>query len=385
MDFNKNAIDSTFGEYAKKYLVESIDVENEVELFEVSEMVNHILDSMKNGDVAVNCQAKINHNQIIELGNINVDIEFKLNYIDENQHIKITYTPDGDIEPISLSEIPESEYDIVSEDTIIFNSVDGLSNNIFDIKFKQLIEWPCDMELDNVTAQKKLDKAKTLAAKLELLLGKDELINKVKGFKSLHQTTSNQNTRTQKAEKREEEAIRTAVTNNQGKTKSQILYDMILQVAGVTDIRIFDATGKYYKRFVIRYGKDVQPLEVLFNSTGYFCRVFGQSFTGVEYKSREEVIKWIESHIAKNDMLTLSPREKMQRKYNLSKNTETTISGTYNKFIADAEAFLSGESELTKEDLLDTYDILMDHEAKLTDTQMNKLGELYDSLGLENL
>lgn len=373
----------SFSEYIEHYMNESIKAEPTVELFEADEMATHLLDVMNNGDVIISTDIDTDGENITKINSITLDIEFKLKYIAENQHIIVKYTPNSEVPPLSLSEFPESNYEVTG-DKVNFDNITNLADSLMGVEFKQDVTWPCEMKLDNANAQKKLDKCKTLGAAIELLLGPEEFIDKVQGFKSAHQSSSNMATRQAKAEERRAVEQRARDERNAGRSREELLIDSIRAINGVTNTKMYDAAGRYTKRIIVWYSNGREAVEIFVARTGYFARVLGQNFTGNDYANEEELLTWIKTKVKKADEIALSPRERMQRRYNLSRNTENTISGTYNKFISDAEAFLNGQSSLSKDDLLETYDLLMDNESKLSDAQMDKLGELYDALGLDD-
>ena len=108
-----------------------------------------------------------------------------MEFLDEQQHIVLTYTPVTEITSLDIDSIPAKDYKVTSSDEgvmIAFKSISNLADELGETEFTETIEWPFEMSFKSATVEKKFNKNATLGAKIVALLGKDHLIDKVQGY-----------------------------------------------------------------------------------------------------------------------------------------------------------------------------------------------------------
>ena len=117
--FEATAANESFKDFVKfNMLSESITEEgNNTYLIEVDEMIEHIKKNVKNADINIDMTANFDKdNNLIEISPLTVDISFDLEFLDEQQHIVLTYTPVTEITSLDIDSIPAKDYKVTSSD-----------------------------------------------------------------------------------------------------------------------------------------------------------------------------------------------------------------------------------------------------------------------------
>lgn len=390
---NVSAIGESFKTYStKKYIYEHTETGPTCEMFEVDEDVQFLKENLPDIDIDIEATGTVNGTIVTSLDPIVVDLAFNLPFIEEQQHITLTYNTTSTIN-IDLNSIPRKDYQIMNTDdgTIVsFINFSNLADELENIEFSQTIEWPFEIKFKTDTPAKKFAKADTLAQKIVALLGKEKLINKVADYKSTHQSGSGRATRAQNQAKKEEEAIRRTARANAGKTKTQIMTELLQNINGVTEVISID-TGNdvYYKAFRVRItnGKVYEILmariltqeELDNDKKPFMCRPLGEPLRAQRFDNRTDVINWLTNIINAADQLELTPRERSMRRAQGQSLTDS-LSATYNKYVDEGNKFIEGTSTLSIDELEQLYNKLMDNEDKLSDEQMTKISDICSQL-----
>lgn len=390
--------EESFKGYMKASLLsESVteDGNDSTSLIEVDECINTIKKQIKDCEVELDAKVTVDENlKVIDFQPIIVDISFKLPYIDDLQHIVLTYTPSEIPTDLDIDSIPGKDYKATSqgENTeIAFKSITNLSDNLPELMFKETIEWPFEMDFKSAAVEKKFNKNKTLTAKIVALLGKEQLINKVSGYQSTHSSGSNRATRA----KREAEVIRTSVrARGPFKSRTEILKDTLSAIPGITSIREMDVMGdhKYYKKFRITFnggwfdifngGMDFRVAD----STGGFGN--SQEFKTDTHdpnasvnNTRNKVVAYIKQKMKtiKRDGMSARERAALDMR---NRPQRRDLTSEYNEFVKMAEETLAGTNVTPRDVLSDKYDRLMNSERFLSDEQMSKISELATELDI---
>ena len=353
-------------------------------LIEVDECINTIKKQLKDCEVELDAKVTVDANlKVIDFQPITVDIGFKLPYIDDLQHIVLTYTPSEIPTDLDIDSIPAKDYKATpqGENTeIAFKSITNLSDNLPELMFKETIEWPFEMDFKSAAVEKKFNKNKTLTAKIVALLGKEQLINKVSGYQSTHSSGSNRATRA----KREAEVIRASVrARGPFKSRTEILKDTLTAIPGITSVREMDVMGdhKYYKKF-----------RITFNG-GWFDVFNGGFGNSQEFKTdthdpdasvmntRNKVVAYIKQRMEAIKRGGMSARERAALEMR-NRPQRRDLTTEYNEFVKMAEETLAGTNVTSRDVLSDKYDRLTYSERFLTDEQMEKITQLATELDI---
>lgn len=388
----------SFKGYMKaSFLSESVteDGSETTSLIEVDECINSIKKELKNCEVELDAKVTVDANlKVIDFQPITVDIAFKLPYIDDLQHIVLTYTPSEIPTDLDIDSIPAKDYKAIpqGENTeIAFKSITNLSDNLPELMFKETIEWPFEMDFKSAAVEKKFNKNKTLSGKIVALLGKEQLINKVSGYQSTHSSGSNRATRA----KREAEVIRASVrARGPFKSRTEILKDTLTAIPGITSVREMDVMGdhKYYKKFRITFnggwfdvfngGMDFRVTD----STGGFGN--SQEFRTDTHdpdasvnNTRNKVVAYIKQRMEAIKRGGMSARERAALELR-NRPQRRDLTTEYNEFVKMAEETLAGTNVTSRDVLSDKYDRLMYSERFLSDEQMEKITQLATQLDL---
>lgn len=364
-------------------------------LIEVDECINTIKKQLKDCEVELDAKVIVDANlKVVDFQPITVDIAFKLPYIDDLQHIVLTYTPSEIPTDLDIDSIPAKDYKATpqGENTeIAFKSITNLSDNLPELMFKETIEWPFEMDFKSAAVEKKFNKNKTLTAKIVALLGKEQLINKVSGYQSTHTSGSNRATRA----KREAEVIRASVrARGPFKSRTEILKDILTAIPGITSVREMDVMGdhKYYKKFRITFnggwfdvfngGMDFRVTD----STGGFGN--SQEFKTDTHdpdasvmNTRNKVVAYIKQRMEAIKRGGMSARERAALEMR-NRPQRRDLTTEYNEFVKMAEETLAGTNVTSRDVLSDKYDRLMYSERFLTDQQMEKITQLATELDI---
>jgi ribosomal protein S17E len=388
----------SFKGYMKaSFLSESVteDGSETTSLIEVDECINSIKKELKNCEVELDAKVTVDANlKVVDFQPITVDIGFKLPYIDDLQHIVLTYTPSEIPTDLDIDSIPAKDYKAIpqGENTeIAFKSITNLSDNLPELMFKETIEWPFEMDFKSAAVEKKFNKNKTLSGKIVALLGKEQLINKVSGYQSTHSSGSNRATRA----KREAEVIRASVrARGPFKSRTEILKDTLTAIPGITSVREMDVMGdhKYYKKFRITFnggwfdvfngGMDFRVTD----STGGFGN--SQEFRTDTHdpdasvnNTRNKVVAYIKQRMEAIKRGGMSARERAALEMR-NRPQRRDLTTEYNEFVKMAEETLAGTNVTSRDVLSDKYDRLMYSERFLSDEQMAKITELATQLDI---
>ena len=388
----------SFKGYMKaSFLSESVteDGNEATSLIEVDECINTVKKQLKDCEVELDAKVTVDANlKVVDFQPITVDIGFKLPYIDDLQHIVLTYTPSEIPTNLDIDSIPAKDYKATpqGENTeIAFKSITNLSDNLPELMFKETIEWPFEMDFKSAAVEKKFNKNKTLTAKIVALLGKEQLINKVSGYQSTHSSGSNRATRA----KREAEVIRASVrARGPFKSRTEILKDTLTAIPGITSVREMDVMGdhKYYKKFRITFnggwfdvfngGMDFRVTD----STGGFGN--SQEFRTDTHdpdasvnNTRNKVVTYIKQRMEAIKRGGMSARERAALEMR-NRPQRRDLTTEYNEFVKMAEETLAGTNVTSRDALSDKYDRLMYSERFLTDEQMAKITELATQLDI---
>lgn len=397
----------SFKDYCTRHLMNerykiNEDTENEtsdpVSIIDVDEDFTSLQKKLKDATVTLNAVMDFDeNNELVNVNPIIVDIAFNLEYLEDEQHITITYTPASLPADIDIDEIPVKDYKATASEngtTVTFKSLTNFADMAEDFELYEDIQWPFDMTLDSATAQKKFDKAKNTAAKIIMLLGSEHLIDKVKGYKSAHASGSNKATRNA----REAEAIKTAVQSNSNtrRTRTEVLTDMLKAIDGVTDVTVHDVAGNglYTKRLrvyapggyidVFSAGRDfrVTPNNSSFGNN----RSFGPDMSDDKHEDlndyRKDVVAYVTSLINKFKVSTLTPRERMLKTAQRARPVVQSIADKVAEFKAHADAFNNGDTSITLDQLTLEYEYLADNESQLNDADYTAISNIADELNL---
>lgn len=385
------------GYLSSSMLTESVTEEssNPTYLIEVDEAIISFEDKLKDCDVELDAKVTVDDDlNIIDFPPITVDIGFKLPYIDEQQHIVLTYTPNGMPENLNIDTIPAKDYTTSHTETgtvVSFKSLGNLADNLEEFEFTETIEWPFEMDFKSATVKKKFDKIKTLSGKIIALLGKDQLINKVSGYQSTHSSGSNKATRA----KREAEALKATIrARGPFKSRTEILKDTLSAIPGITSIEQLPVMGnqQYYTKFRITFkggwfdvfngGMNFRVMDSLggFGNNQEFRTDPSDPDASVT-KTRNKVVAYIQKRMEDMKIAALSPRERAALAAK-NKPKQRDLTTEYNEFIEMATNTLNGTKPVSRSVLTDKYDHLMYSERFLTDEQMTKLMELVTELDI---
>lgn len=376
-----------------------------VSLIEVDEMKANLDKKLKNATITVDASAKFDtDNKLVEFNPVVLTIKFELDFLEEPQYIVLTYTPTSIPEDFDIDSIPTKDYKAVATDDgvlVTFKSISNLADELGELEFDETIEWPFEMTFKSATIEKKFNKNASLGAKLVALLGSDHLIDKVNGYRSTYSSGSNRQTRAAKEEeklKQEEEEIRQRVKSNAntGRSRTQILIDMLSNIPGITSAKEFDipGNGKYYKR--IRLTFDGGFFDVMNGGLDFVVKDnadrFGNSrefFTDTDTPgaSLARTRAMLVNYIAKRLKAIQAAKNGTTPKRGLLLNrikaaAEFDVNAEYNSFVKDAEKILTGESDIPISSLEARYNKLLDNERELSDAQMGKLLDYGQELNL---
>ena len=390
--------EESFKGYMKtSFLSESVteDGNDTTSLIEVDECINTIKKQLKDCEVELDAKVILNANlKVVDFQPITIDIGFKLPYIDDLQHIILTYTPSEIPTDLDIDSIPAKDYKASSqgENTeITFKSITNLSDNLPELMFKETIEWPFDMDFKSAAVEKKFNKNKTLTAKIVALLGKEQLINKVSGYQSTHSSGSNRATRA----KREAEVIRASVrARGPFKSRTEILKDTLTAIPGITSVREMDVMGdhKYYKKFRITFnggwfdvfngGMNFRVTDSIggFGNSQEFRTDTHDPGASVN-NTRNKVVAYIKQRMEAIKLSGMSAKERAALEMrNRPKRRDLTTE--YNEFVKMAEETLAGTNVTSRDILSNKYDRLIYSERFLTDEQMEKITRLATELDI---
>ena len=183
--------EESFTNYLKytNFLNESVTEEGnqEIDLLEVDENIESLKKKLQDCEINVSASATLDENlKVVDFSPITVDIAFKLAYIDEKQHIVLTYTASEIPTFLDIESIPERDYKNTPTESgmeVTFKSITNLADELTgQVTFKESIEWPFEMDFKSAAVEKKFNKNASLVAKIVALLGKEQLINKVSGY-----------------------------------------------------------------------------------------------------------------------------------------------------------------------------------------------------------
>lgn len=376
-------------------LVESVieDGNSEIELIEVDENIKSLEKNLKDCKIEVSAGAEVNDDlEITGFDPIIVDIEFKLEYLEEPQHIILTYTTPEIPKDLNIDSLPKKDYKATSTDDgmqITFKSISNLADELDGVMFKELIEWPFEMSFKSAAVEKKFEKNASLTSKIIALLGKEQLINKVSGYQSTHSSGSNRETRA----KREAEELRTSIRSRGPiRTRSQILYDSLAAIPGVTSVTEFDVpgSGRYYKRLRVIFRGGV--IDVFNGGLDFMVSDraggFGNKqefFTDTEDKTaslndtRNKMLTYVKKRMA---IMQRGPEVMQKSRTSVQRRPQFDINVVYREFVDTAEGIIAGTAEVPISSLERKYDMLLDSEQYLSDEQMKKISELAKKLNM---
>lgn len=379
------------------FLSESVteDGNDTTSLIEVDECINTIKKQLKDCEVELDAKVIVDANlKVVDFQPITVDIGFKLPYIDDLQHIVLTYTPSEIPTDLDIDSIPAKDYKAIPQGDnteIAFKSITNLSDNLPELMFKETIEWPFEMDFKSAAVEKKFNKNKTLTAKIISLLGKEQLINKVTGYQSTHSSGSNRATRA----KREAEVIKASVrARGPFKSRTEILKDTLTAIPGITSIREMDVMGdhKYYKKFRITFnggwfdvfngGMDFRVTDSIggFGNNQEFRTDTHDPDASVN-NTRNKVVAYIKQRMETIKQSGMSARERAALEMR-NRPQRRDLTTEYNEFVKMAEETLAGTNVTSRDVLSNKYDRLMYSERFLTDEQMEKITRLATELDI---
>lgn len=396
-EFEEKVANESFRDYLKYHMLsESVTEEGgTVSLIEVDEMKSNFDKNLKNTTTTIDAVAKFDQeDKLIELNPIVMTIKFNLEFMEEPQYIVLTYTPLSLPSDLDIDSIPKKDYKATATDdgvTVTFKSISNLADAIGDIEFKESIEWPFEMNFKSATIEKKFNKNASLGAKIIALLGKEHLIDKVSGYKSIHSAGVNKQTRNAK----EEEELRLSIRRTTGCSRTQILMDMLTAIPGITSVKEYDipGNGKYYKRIRLTFNGGY--FDVLNGGFDFVVKdnidKFGNQrefFTDTEdpdasiERTRNLLVNYIIKRMKVIQNTDVSANKNGLLLHRLGIRNDFNAVEEYNKFIADAEGVLTGEKDIPITALKNRYDKLMDNERELSDAQMGKLMDYGNELNL---
>lgn len=390
--------EESFKGYMKtSFLSESVteDGNDTTSLIEVDECINTIKKQLKDCEVELDAKVIVDENlKVVDFQPITVDIGFKLPYIDDLQHIVLTYTPSEIPTDLDIDSIPAKDYKAIPQGNnteIAFKSITNLSDNLPELMFKETIEWPFEMDFKSAAVEKKFNKNKTLTAKIISLLGKEQLINKVTGYQSTHSSGSNRATRA----KREAEVIKASVrARGPFKSRTEILKDTLTAIPGITSVREMDVMGdhKYYKKFRITFnggwidvfngGMDFRVTDSIggFGNNQEFRTDTHDPDASVN-NTRNKVVAYIKQRMEAIKQSGMSARERAALEMR-NRPQRRDLTTEYNEFVKMAEETLAGTNVTSRDVLSNKYDHLMYSERFLTDEQMEKITQLATELDI---
>lgn len=390
--------EESFKGYMKtSFLSESVteDGNDTTSLIEVDECINTIKKQLKDCEVELDAKVIVDSNlKVVDFQPITVDIGFKLPYIDDLQHIILTYTPSEIPTGLDIDSIPAKDYKAIPQGDnteIAFKSITNLSDNLPELMFKETIEWPFEMDFKSAAVEKKFNKNKTLTAKIIALLGKEQLINKVTGYQSTHSSGSNRATRA----KREAEVIKASVrARGPFKSRTEILKDTLTAIPGITSVREMDVMGdhKYYKKFRITFnggwfdvfngGMDFRVTDSIggFGNNQEFRTDTHDPDASVN-NTRNKVVAYIKQRMETIKQSGMSARERAALEMR-NRPQRRDLTTEYNEFVKMAEETLAGTNVTSRDVLSNKYDRLMYSERFLTDEQMEKITQLATELDI---
>lgn len=390
--------EESFKGYMKtSFLSESVieDGNDTTSLIEVDECINTIKKQLKDCEVELDAKVIVDANlKVVDFQPITVDIGFKLPYIDDLQHIVLTYTPSEIPTDLDIDSIPAKDYKAIPQGDnteIAFKSITNLSDNLPELMFKETIEWPFEMDFKSAAVEKKFNKNKTLTAKIISLLGKEQLINKVTGYQSTHSSGSNRATRA----KREAEVIKASVrARGPFKSRTEILKDTLTAIPGITSVREMDVMGdhKYYKKFRITFnggwfdvfngGMDFRVTDSIggFGNNQEFRTDTHDPDASVN-NTRNKVVAYIKQRMETIKQSGMSARERAALEMR-NRPQRRDLTTEYNEFVKMAEETLAGTNVTSRDVLSNKYDRLMYSERFLTDEQMEKITQLATELDI---
>lgn len=390
--------EESFKGYMKtSFLSESVteDGNDTTSLIEVDECINTIKKQLKDCEVELDAKVIVDANlKVVDFQPITVDIGFKLPYIDDLQHIVLTYTPSEIPTDLDIDSIPAKDYKAIPQGDnteIAFKSITNLSDNLPELMFKETIEWPFEMDFKSAAVEKKFNKNKTLTAKIISLLGKEQLINKVTGYQSTHSSGSNRAT----IAKREAEVIKASVrARGPFKSRTEILKDTLTAIPGITSVREMDVMGdhKYYKKFRITFnggwfdvfngGMDFRVTDSIggFGNNQEFRTDTHDPDASVN-NTRNKVVAYIKQRMETIKQSGMSARERAALEMR-NRPQRRDLTTEYNEFVKMAEETLAGTNVTSRDVLSNKYDRLMYSERFLTDEQMEKITQLATELDI---
>lgn len=378
-------------------LLETVQQEGnpEIDLIEVDENINSLKDELKDCDIEINATVTLDgENKIVDFPPIVVDIAFKLEYLDEKQHIILTYTPSSIPTELDIDSIPAKDYKTTFIENgliVTFKSISNLADELGGLPFNETIEWPFEMDFKSAAVEKKFNKNKTLTAKIISLLGPDQLINKVSGYRSTHSSGSNKATRANKAA----EQLRTTIrSRGPVKTRNQILKELLEGIPEVTNITEYDVpgNGRYYKRFRLTFRGGIMDVfngGVNFMVSDKVAGGFGnkrQFYTDMEDRTasiedtRNKMIAYVKDRI--HNIQNPPSRNPLGNRERTETSPRFDINDVYNDFVKTANEIIAGTSNTPISALERKYDQLMDSERFLSDEQTRTIMELATQLNI---
>lgn len=392
--FEATAANESFKDFVRyNMLSESVTEEGEnTYLIEVDEMIEHIKKNIKGATVDIDMTASFDtENNLIDISPLTIDISFDLEFLDEPQHITLTYTPVTEITSLDIDSIPAKDYKVMSSDEgvmIAFKSISNLADELGETEFTETIEWPFEMSFKSATVEKKFNKNKTLGAKIVALLGNEHLIDKVQGYQSEHSSGSNRKTR----EKKEEEKTREIVRSRAGKTRSEILKDVLSSIPGITSLQEYDVPGegRFFKRIRLTFNGgyfDVFNGGIDFlvkdNSEGFGNQREFHARTNLD-QTRNEMARYIRKRIEQiKQKATTKPNKKpgLLRMPKVS-TIGNEVKAKYREFVEKANSTINGSDVYPTNELETMYNYLLDNERELDDAEMIKINDLAEKLDI---
>lgn len=392
-----------FRSYLSKFMLMEdtvVQTMDEVPFFEIGEIYENLKEKLDDCKVSVDCQAVFDEDtQLKELKPITVSIKFKLEFIPEEQEIKIVFTPTEQPETFNIDDISAKTYKSLGYDdennlTIKFNKISGTDDTLIDanyeiaesLMFTTEITWPFDISIDAAGNKKKFDKAIGIDGKIITLLGAQKLINSTEGYKSIRQSGLNQTTR---AAKKEAEHLR--ITG--GKSEDELFLDMLTNIPGIKQVSVSDIPQnpddpeRFTKKFAIT--ADGGVFTAFFKISRETNKpVYGiksnTSFGNVlKYYDKESFLKAVEGVLTKLKLARMNPRQRAQLNVRHGQIDNRGIANTYNAFITYAKEKLNGMGTLSTSELQRMYDKLLGAGRELTDDQNDMIADYAEKLGLE--
>ena len=146
--------EESFSGYLKynNFLNESVteDGNQETDLIEVDETLNSLKKNLKNSEINLEATATLDEDlKVVDFSPVVIDIQFKLDFLDEPQHIILTYTPSTIPTELNIDSLPKKDYKSTPTETgmeVSFKSISNLADELEGISFAEQIEWPFEMD-----------------------------------------------------------------------------------------------------------------------------------------------------------------------------------------------------------------------------------------------